>query len=183
MSDFGRTSRIIVIGTSSAGKSTFARKLSERIGCRHIELDELFWGPDWQPKSSEKFLALVQESVSAENWVADGNYSSARKVVWEHATGIVWLNYPLLLVLWRGLTRASRRIFLREEMWHGNRESFRRTFLSKDSILIWILSTHRKRAREFEEIRSMNAYPNAKWYVFNDPHAADEWLETGANEI
>src|SRR5262249_18611627 len=43
--------RVVVIGTSGAGKTTFAGRLASRLGTAHIELDALHWGHDWTPRS------------------------------------------------------------------------------------------------------------------------------------
>jgi adenylate kinase family enzyme len=37
--------RVLVIGISGAGKSTFARELAARIGLPLIHLDKEFWRP------------------------------------------------------------------------------------------------------------------------------------------
>lgn len=76
------SSRIIVIGSGCAGKSTFATHLASAIGCLRIELDELFWSPNWTPKPQTEFLRLVAAAAAKETWVAAGNYSSARSVLW-----------------------------------------------------------------------------------------------------
>jgi adenylate kinase family enzyme len=39
--------RIVVIGTTSSGKSTLAKQLAEKIGGDYIELDALYWEPNW----------------------------------------------------------------------------------------------------------------------------------------
>ncbi len=70
--------RVVVIGSSCAGKSTFAQALAASRGCPAIELDELFWSPDWRPKPTVEFLRLVSETTSGERWVAAGNYGLAR---------------------------------------------------------------------------------------------------------
>lgn len=50
--------RIIVIGTSGAGKTTLAGRISARLGIDHIEIDALYHGPGWTPRP--EFLADVR---------------------------------------------------------------------------------------------------------------------------
>lgn len=175
--------RIVVIGTSSAGKSTFARELATAIDAPWIELDDLHWGPDWTPKPAEEFHRLIQDAASREAWVADGNYAPVRHILWPRATLIVWLNYRFPLVFWRGLKRSVRRALSGEELWHGNRESLTTTFGSRDSILLWIWSTHGLRQKEFRDLRRAGEFPNLCWIEFTHPSQARQWLaEVGTQD-
>ena len=164
--------RTVVVGSSGAGKSTFARALAEARGCALVELDELYWGPGWKPKPQAEFLRLVQEAAAGEAWVAAGNYSLARERLWSRATSIVWLDLPLPQVFWRGLRRTVARAASGEALFHGNRESFRTSFLSRDSILWWILSTHGRRRREFAALRASGAFAHLQWHHARDARAA-----------
>jgi tRNA uridine 5-carbamoylmethylation protein Kti12 len=38
--------RIVVVGTSCSGKTTFSRRLAQSLGREHVELDALHWGPN-----------------------------------------------------------------------------------------------------------------------------------------
>lgn len=82
----------------------------------------------------------------------DGNYNKVRDIVWGRATTLIWLNYPFSVVLRRALFRTTRRVFLRQELYSSNREGFRQAFLSKDSILWWVLTTYHRRRREYPEL-------------------------------
>ena len=95
--------RVAVVGTSGAGKTTFARSLSRALGTPHVELDALYWGPNWTPVPQEEFRARVASAVRAPTWIIDGNYSPVRDLVWRNATSLVWLNYPFTLVFSRAL--------------------------------------------------------------------------------
>ena len=68
--------RVSVIGSSGAGKTTFARKLARRLGAPHLELDSVFHQPGWKQLDRETFQLRVKAYASAERWVIDGNYSS-----------------------------------------------------------------------------------------------------------
>ena len=90
--------RIVVIGTSCSGKTTFARKLAQRLKTQHIELDAIHWKPNWTPTAREEFRSLAQEAVASEAWVIDGNYRAVRDIVWARATTLIWLNYPFRVI-------------------------------------------------------------------------------------
>ena len=168
--------RVLVVGTSCAGKSTFARRLSVLTGQPYVELDELFWGPEWMPKPKDEFVTRVQRAASQGSWIIEGNYGAVREILWPRATAVVWLNYPLPTVFLRGLRRTVRRCATGEELWHGNRESARRSFLSKESILVWILTTHRRRNHLFASLRRDNVYPQLEWIELRRPGDAERYL-------
>lgn len=169
--------RILVIGTSATGKTTFAKHLENILHIPRIELDELYWGEDWKPTLEEEFVRLVAGAIVQPNWVVDGNYSSVRDLLWSKATLIVWLNFNLPLAFWRGFKRTVGRCISRQTLWHGNRESFRQSFCSRNSILVWIVTTHRRRIREFTALRNSAQFPNARWVEFRRPSQAEKWLK------
>ena len=176
METLPRDPRVVVVGTSSAGKTRFARALARGLSVPHVELDELHWAPHWKEKSDAEFSRLVAEAVSGSAWVADGNYGVVREILWPRANVIVWLNYSFPIVFWRGLCRSIERSVSRSELWHGNRESFRRAFLSKESILLWILTTYKRRRREFADLRKSAKYAHLEWIEFRRPKEARVWL-------
>ena len=164
--------RIVVIGSSCAGKSTFAAALARELGCTAVELDHLYWGPNWTAKPLQEFRQLTEQAVAPACWVVSGNYGMVRDVVWSRATLVIWLNYSFATVLGRALRRTVRRMVTREQLWHGNYESFRRSFLSRDSILVWIVTTFQQRRREFQQLRTGAAFPHLKWIEFRRPREA-----------
>ena len=95
------------------------------------------------------FRERTAQALSGDAWTAGGNYSAARDIVWGRADTLVWLDYPLLLIMWQLFRRTVRRIVTREELWSGNRETFRGQFLSRDSLFLWALNSHARYRREY----------------------------------
>ncbi len=167
--------RITVIGTSASGKTTFARELAAILGRRHVELDELYWGPDWTPRAD--FRQRTESALAAETWICDGNYSKVRDVVWRRATAVVWLRYPFHLVFRRAMSRTLRRILTREPVCAGNRESFRGAFLDPEGIPFWVIRTHRKRTREYPRMFREPRYQHLKVVELRSSAATAELLD------
>ena len=169
--------RVVVVGTSGAGKSTFAVELAQATGSPHIELDALYWGPGWTAVPHEQFEARVRAATDGEHWVADGNYTSVRDLLWGRATHIVWLNYGRSIVFSRVLWRTVSRGLLRTQLAHGNRESLRMAFFSRESVLWWSFSTFARNRVKFAGLRRDPAYAHLQWVEVTRPAQAREFIE------
>ena len=142
--------RVVVFGTTGSGKTWLARRLAERHGLRVIELDALYWGRDWQPAPIELFRHRVEREIRDGDWIVVGIYPQVRDLTWRAADTLIWLDLPFPLVFWRLLRRTIRRAITREELWGtGNRESFVRTFFTRQSILWWAIRTHARNRERF----------------------------------
>lgn len=117
--------RIIVIGTTGSGKTTLARAIACRLRLPHGEQDAWNHLAGWQEAPLPQFRVAVDTFTAQPGWVMDGNYSKARDIGWARADTLVWLDYPAQVVFWRVLTRTLRRVVGRQELWNGNRETWR----------------------------------------------------------
>ena len=141
--------RVEVVGPSCSGKTTTARRLAAILDVPYIELDALHHDAGWTEASAELLQQRVRAALAAapSGWVVDGTYfGKLGSLVLDDADTIVWLDIPFRTAIRRVLWRTLRRGLTREELWNGNRESFRLAF-SRESIVLWVLRTH----REFEE--------------------------------
>ena len=168
--------RIHVVGTTGSGKTTLARRISRCLGIPHVELDALYWGPDWTPVPTELFRERTAQALSGEAWVVDGNYSKVRDIVWSRADTIVWLDYPLPVIMWRLVRRTFRRVVMREELWGGNRERWRAQFFSRDSLFLWALRTYGRRRREYPALFSQPEHAHLTIVHLRRAKDAEAWL-------
>ncbi|HEX5417829.1 MAG TPA: adenylate kinase, partial [Chloroflexota bacterium] len=121
------------------------------------------------------FRARVAQALAADRWVADGNYSAARDLVWGTADTLIWLDYPLRVILPRLLRRTIRRGVTGEELWNGNRE--RLTFLfTRDSLILWALQTHPRYRREFPIVLAKPEFAHLQVIRLASPRETEKWL-------
>lgn len=157
-----------------------ARALAALLGVPHVELDALAWGPAWSVVPRDVLRARVDEATAGDTWVVDGNYGGAgvREMVWQRADTVVWLDYPLWLILARLTRRNLERIRSGRELWPGtgNRETVRNSFFSRESLYIWAVRTHRRRRRQYGELLARPEHAHLIVRRFTRPVEADAWL-------
>jgi len=170
--------RVVVVGVTSSGKSTLAEKLAKRFDLNYIELDALNWELNWQSAPLEVFRARVEKATQAEKWIVAGNYRVVRDLIWPRAEAIIWLDYPLLTVLWQLTRRSFTRWWTQELLWGTNREPLWTHFKlwSKESLYNWLFKTYWRRKREFSILFSQPEYRHLKLIRFAHPKETEEWF-------
>lgn len=169
--------RIVVTGTTGSGKTTLTTQLATRLGVPRIELDALYWGPNWTPHPAEAFRASVDVATEGDGWVLDGNYSAVRDIVWSRADTLIWLDYRLGVNLWRLARRGLVRSLRREVLWNGNRETFRGNFFSRDALIPWAIKTHGRKRRDIPAALARPEYAHLAVLRFRTPGETRRWLE------
>ena len=170
--------RIVVVGRTGSGKTTFARELAAALRVPHVELDSLYFGPEF----STAPLAVLRERTSAaiagERWVTDGNKRAVRDLVWPRADTIVWLDYSLGVSLWRLGKRARRRTSeLRAEASKtGQRARLPRQLLAAAKGVLTALRSHAGQRREYSRLFTEPANAHLAVVRLRSPRAAREWL-------
>ena len=140
-----------MIGSASGnGKTTFGRRLAERLEVPFVELDALVHGPGWVETPDDELRALVEPIVAGEGWVIDGAYRrKLGDLVLRSAETVVWLDLPLRVWFPRLMRRTVRRIRGRETLWNDNRESLRSAFWGRESLFGYALQMHFDRRRRY----------------------------------
>lgn len=170
--ELGSRSRIVIVGTSGSGKTTLAALLATRLGIRDIELDGLFWEPGWKECEPEEFRARIGAAIAScgeGGYAIHGNYNRVRDLTWGRCDTVIWLDYSRFTVMSRVFRRTLSRVFGRRQLWKGNRETFRKAFLSKDSIILWAWNTHESRKAQYTRAMRENEHGIAQFVVLRDP--------------
>lgn len=168
-----RPRRVVVAGTSGAGKTTLARRVAQVLSVPHVEIDALFHGPGWT--RSEAFAADVDRFSATSGWVTEWQYSRVRGVLAERADLLVWLDLPRSVVMWQVIRRTLRRRLRREVLWNGNVEPPLRTFFAnRGHIVRWAWSTHHQSALRVASLHDER--PDLVIVRLRDRAAIARWL-------
>ena len=171
--------RINVVGVSGSGKSTFAKQLATELNIPLVEMDLLFWLPNWQEPEIPYFVDKVQQAVAAEAWVLDGNYHSKTVALkWQRADTVIWLNYSFMRTLWQVTTRCIKRAWSNKELWvgTGNKESIYRSFFTRDSVIWWMITNYHSNQRRYSEAMNSPQFAHLQFYRFTHPRQSRKFL-------
>ena len=86
--------KIIVIGSPGAGKSCFSRELSFLTNIELFHMDNLYWHEDKTHISHEELVSKLNEIMTNDMWIIDGNYISTLGLRIKEADTIFYLDYP-----------------------------------------------------------------------------------------
>ena len=171
--------RVEVVGPSCSGKTTTARRLAAVLRVPFVELDALHHDAGWTEAPAEVLQERVRAALDAapDGWVVDGNYyTPLGGTVLDRADTVVHLDPSLPLafgrVLWRTTWRAARR----QELWNGNRESFRNMLFSRYSMPLWVLKQHGSFRRRVPEI--VGQHRHLRVVRITTRREADVWLQS-----
>jgi adenylate kinase family enzyme len=170
--------KIVVVGTTSSGKSTLAKILSKKTGAECIDLDYLHWEPNWVEAPDDVFRERVEKATRVERWIVAGNYHVTRDIIWKKAQAIIWLDYPFHIVFWRLLTRTIRRVLFKEKLFSDNVEDFwtHAKIWHPDSLFNWLFKTYWRRKREYPQLFALPENAHLKIVHFKNPREAQKWM-------
>lgn len=123
--------KIVIVGVSGSGKSTFARKLSKKIDTLAFFMDAIMWKPGWQYVGDEETAKGIEEILLKNpEWIIEGYIvKGALSQVFEKADTIIYLDYSRWVSTFRYLKRCwQHRKTPRPEL-EGSPEKFSFKFL------------------------------------------------------
>ena len=85
--------RIIVLGCSGSGKSTFSKELQSITGLPLIHLDNVWWLPDKTHITRDEFDSRLESIMQGEKWIIDGDYSRTYEARFKSCDTVIFLDY------------------------------------------------------------------------------------------
>lgn len=171
--------RINVVGTSGSGKTALSRRIAEKLSIPHIEMDRLFWGPDWYGPADDEFFPRLEEELSQDSWVLDGNYTRTPFLKWKNIDMVIWVDFSFPRTIVQAIKRALSRVVTKEELWPGtgNRESIKQLF-SSDSIVLWTIKSYKKNRRKYLDMMNDKQYEHIRFVRITSLKEVDEFVSS-----
>ena len=156
--------RIIILGCPGSGKSVFSIRLRERTGLPLFHLDNVWWNADRTHISREEFDRKLQEIMSGDQWIIDGNYRRTFEVRFACCDTVIFLDYPEDVCMAGIEGRVGQ-----------DREDLPWTENELDPELVDMVRRYRSQNRPVV-YALFEKYPDRKYLVFKSRAEADEWL-------
>lgn len=165
--------RVLVAGASGSGKTTLARRIGQAWSLPHTEIDGLYHGPNWTPRSS--FARDVGELVAGESWVTEWQYRQVRDMLASRAQLMVWLDLPRATIMRQVTARTLRRRIRRQVLWNGNVEQgLWRILVDREHIIRWAWTSYPTTGTRVAQVRA--AYPELPIVRLTSRAEVDAWL-------
>ena len=175
--------RINVVGTSGCGKSTVGKRIAERLNVPYIQLDELFWKPNWAESTDEELFPRLEKALSADEWVLDGNYNRTTSIKWKRVQMVVFLDLPFRIVLYRIIKRSLHRGIRNEELWHGNKETLWKHLFTRDSMILWTIKRFSMNRKRYTELFEKPEYSHIKFVRLCSDKEVEDFVTHGLHTV
>lgn len=176
--------RVVIVGPSCSGKSTLAARLAAATGAPFVELDALFWKPNWQESDPDEFLRRLLEAHAGTEWITAGNYvRHTRETIWPRAETIIWLDFPITLTSRRIISRSWRRWRSGELLWGTNTERFWEQLMvwsPRRSLIGYTIARHRRSRALFREAMRDPALAETRFLRLRRPREVEALFAAAA---
>lgn len=159
----------MIFGIPGGGKSTFAVKLSQRLGLPLFHLDKYFFIRGWQERDYDEFLNIQRELVEKAEWIIDGNATKSLEMRFSRADVVLYFRFNRLLCLWRIFKRLICKNSHISDRAEGCSENVRLRLIR----YLWTFDDRVK--KPIEDLRKK--YPSVQFYELHNDEDARDWID------
>ena len=167
--------RIVILGPSGTGKTTYGRILGEKLGLKILHLDSVYWKKNWDNIDKEEFDEYMKNFFRKhDKWVIDGTYRNNKHFRYrlDLADTIIFLDVGTQVSMHGIHERAKKfKYRARPDMAEGCKEGIDQIFLK------YVAFYYKRTAKPLRA--DINKYKNKKQVlIFKSRDEIYEWFNT-----
>lgn len=100
--------KILIFGSVASGKTTLAKKLSEKMGIPYYEGDCITWGfpnENRYKRTADEQRERTEKIEAGGDWIVEGTYRESQKILYDYADKIIFLDTALSVRKYRIISR------------------------------------------------------------------------------
>jgi adenylate kinase family enzyme len=168
--------RVLLVGTTGSGKTTLARAIADACDIPYVEMDRLFWKPNWTESDPDEFRARVDAATAGPRWVADADYlPRIGNLLWERVDTVIWLDLPTSLITVRLARRTVSRSLRRTDLWAGNHESLTNLW-KRETLPVWVVRIQHANRAEYQHRMSDAAWSHVRFVRLRSMRTVRSWV-------
>ncbi len=165
--------RIIVIGNSGSGKTTFSKVLAEKTRLPLVHLDKIYWKGNWEHLTREEFVEIIQKELEKPEWIIDGNFNKTIPHRLKYCDTVFYFDLPTITCLWSVTKRILKnRGKVRDDMGGNCIEHFDK---QKKSLYRNIITFNKQHRNDYYEM--LNGTKNINIIVFKSRRQVKRYLQ------
>ena len=157
--------KILIIGDSGRGKTTFAKKLSEKLNIPAHDTDDYFWKVKYtEPNNKEQSVVDISKVYSTPEWIMSGSTRRLLKEGFEKADIIFYLKFrniffQYISIIKRSIKRKEDKLF--DLLLHVTRKKYKKGYGGYDVPLDELIKNSGKQVKTFYSFKEIDNYLNS----------------------
>ena len=164
--------KILIIGYSGSGKSTFAKRLASHYQIPKLHIDTIFFGPNWVERDKKVVEQEIRDFMKQDDWIIDGTYRKMAIERYQSCDQLFIFNFNRFKCLYGAIYRRIKyHNQNRDTIAEGCKERLNLSFVW------WILFSGRKKDSKKLMKRNMIEYKD-KVVVFKKRKQINQYLQS-----
>lgn len=167
--------KIYILGSVASGKTTLAKKLSQKFDINYYELDSIIFDDTKiinKRRTQEEQLAIITTINTQQTWIIEGTYRKTCHIVLDLADTIIWLDPPLFLRKIRILTR-----FIKQKL-HIEKCNYKSNYSMLKKMYQWTNDFESKR----DKLNNILKFNEKKLVILKNNNDVKKFIKIGCKK-
>lgn len=163
--------KIIILGNSGSGKSTFTTILASKLHIDFLHLDPLVYKYSWDNPDFSEMESKVEQLMKKDSWIIDGNFLNNALTRFKDCDTVVFLDLNRFICM--------RSVIRRHKQYKGKHRDSRSDYCDEKltlSYLKWVVKDFYKTSRKII-LKYIKDNPDKKVIILKNRKQVNKYLK------